>query len=74
MEKEKNKNVEFDIERCKGCELCVSVCPVSIISMADDINSHGYHYAQVNEQDKCISCGMCATMCPDVVISVYKEE
>lgn len=71
---EKQKSVVFDIERCKGCELCTAVCPVNIISMSEEINSHGYHYAEVKEQKKCISCGMCATMCPDVVIEVYKEE
>ncbi|MDZ7672663.1 MAG: 4Fe-4S binding protein [Halanaerobiales bacterium] len=70
----KDKNVVFDIERCKGCELCTAVCPVSIIDMSEEINSHGYHFAKVDEQDKCISCAMCATMCPDVVIKVYKEE
>ena len=42
--------------------------------MADRINSHGYHPAEVTDQDECISCGLCAQMCPDVVITVYKEE
>ncbi|MCF8008809.1 MAG: 4Fe-4S binding protein [Halanaerobiales bacterium] len=70
---EKQKSVVFDFERCKGCELCTAVCPVNIISMSEEINSQGYHYAEVKEQDQCISCAMCATMCPDVVIKVYKE-
>lgn len=71
---EKVKKVVFDEERCKGCELCTTVCPKGIIKMADRINSHGYHPAEVTDQDECISCGLCAQMCPDVVITVYKEE
>lgn len=71
---EKVKKVVFDEERCKGCELCTTVCPKDIIKMADRINSHGYHPAEVTDQDECISCGLCAQMCPDVVITVYKEE
>ncbi|HKL75551.1 MAG TPA: 4Fe-4S binding protein [Halanaerobiales bacterium] len=71
---EKVKNVVFNEERCKGCELCTTVCPKGIIKMADRINSHGYHPAEVTDQDECISCGLCAQMCPDVVITVYKEE
>jgi len=71
---EKVKKVVFNEERCKGCELCTTVCPKGIIKMADRINSHGYHPAEVTDQDECISCGLCAQMCPDVVITVYKEE
>jgi len=68
------KRVVFDAERCKGCELCTSVCPVGIIKMAEQINGHGYHPAEVVEQEKCISCGLCAQICPDVVIKVYRPE
>jgi 2-oxoglutarate ferredoxin oxidoreductase subunit delta len=64
--------VKFNEERCKGCELCVSVCPKKIIHMADRFNSKGYRPAEVTEQDKCIGCAFCARICPDVVIEVYK--
>jgi 2-oxoglutarate ferredoxin oxidoreductase subunit delta len=68
------KRVVFNEERCKGCELCTVVCPKEIIKMAERINSHGYHPAEVVDQDKCISCGICAQMCPDVVIKVYRPD
>jgi 2-oxoglutarate ferredoxin oxidoreductase subunit delta len=71
---EKLLKVVFDEERCKGCELCTTVCPVNIIRMAERINSHGYHPAEVIDMDKCISCGLCAQMCPDIVITVYRDE
>jgi len=69
-----DKRVVFDENRCKGCELCVPVCPVDIIFIADRINKLGYHPATVTEQDKCISCMMCAKICPDLVIEVFKPE
>ena len=60
-------------ERCKGCGLCVDVCPKKIVTMATDrINAKGFHPATVIEQDKCIGCAFCATMCPDVVIEVER--
>jgi 2-oxoglutarate ferredoxin oxidoreductase subunit delta len=66
--------VEFEIERCKGCSLCVPVCPVKIIALdQSNINSKGYHPAGVDEMDKCIACTNCATICPDRVITVFKE-
>lgn len=65
--------VTFDIERCKGCELCTTVCPKGIVVMEKEkINSKGYHPATVKEMDKCIGCAFCATICPDVVIKVEK--
>lgn len=65
--------VTFDEERCKGCQLCVTVCPKDIVLMDKGrINSKGYHPATVIEMDKCIGCAFCAWICPDVVIEVEK--
>ncbi|HHV96383.1 MAG TPA: 4Fe-4S dicluster domain-containing protein [Clostridiaceae bacterium] len=65
--------VIFDEERCKGCKLCVSVCPKSIVVVKEDkLNTKGYHPAGVNEMDKCIGCAFCAIMCPDCAIEVEK--
>lgn len=64
--------VTFTEDRCKGCELCVLVCPTKIIFMADRINRKGYHPATVTEMEKCIGCAMCARICPDAVIEVEK--
>ncbi|MGI6574497.1 MAG: 4Fe-4S dicluster domain-containing protein [bacterium] len=64
--------VEFNEERCKGCELCTTVCPVKIIKLSNKINKLGYHPATVTDMDKCTGCTMCARICPDTVIKVYK--
>lgn len=65
--------VTFNEDRCKGCQLCVPVCPKNIVVMAADrINEKGYHPATVADMDKCIGCAFCAIMCPDVVIEVEK--
>ena len=66
--------VKFQEERCKGCELCTTVCPVKIVQMdKSQINVKGYHPATVKDMDKCIGCANCATICPDVVITVERE-
>ena len=65
--------VTFQTDKCKGCGLCVTVCPKKIVVMAkDEINQKGFHPATVYEQEKCIGCAFCATMCPDCVIKVEK--
>jgi len=65
--------VIFDEERCKGCKLCVSVCPKGIVVVREDkLNAKGYHPAGVNDMEKCIGCAFCAIMCPDCAIEVEK--
>ena len=66
--------VTFREEICKGCSLCVSVCPKKIIFLSPErINQKGYQPATVTDMTACIACGMCAIMCPDSVIKVEKE-
>lgn len=65
--------VIFDENKCKGCELCTTVCPSKIVVMDKDrINVKGYHPATVKEMDKCTGCASCARICPDVVIRVER--
>jgi len=65
--------VTFDIDRCKGCGLCVDACPKHILTIATDtINVKGHSPAKITDQEACIACAFCATMCPDCVITVEK--
>ena len=67
------KKVSFATDLCKGCGLCVSVCPKQIIVIAKDkINKKGHSPAEITDQEKCIACAFCATMSPDCVITVEK--
>ncbi len=71
----KKGKLTFDSEACKGCELCVSFCPVEILYLDKDrINSSGYHLISVSDMDKCIGCANCAIVCPDSVIKVEVFE
>jgi len=65
--------VKFDVETCKGCELCIEACPQGSLQLSPQINAQGYHYA-VLIQDNCTGCTNCALVCPDAVITVYRES
>ena len=66
--------VTFREDKCKGCELCISVCPKKILALKDDIiNKKGYHPAGIVDQESCIGCSSCALMCPDGVIRIVSE-
>ena len=65
--------VIIDTEGCKGCGLCVVVCPKDCIDISEQSNKHGYFPAQANNTD-CTGCAMCAIICPDAVIEVQCDS
>jgi 2-oxoglutarate ferredoxin oxidoreductase subunit delta len=64
--------VTFQIETCKGCELCIEACPQESLALSPKINAQGYHFV-VLIKDNCTGCTNCALVCPDAVITVYRE-
>ena len=62
-----------DKERCKGCDVCVSSCPFGVLELSTMVNSKGYNYSQMVNED-CIGCANCAVMCPDSCITVYRQK
>lgn len=67
-------HIIVDDTYCKGCSLCVAVCPEKIIRLSTDkITQKGYHPAELIDSSKCTACTLCAQICPDVAITVVKE-
>lgn len=65
--------ITFAQDRCKGCELCVSICPKKIVAIDYSLtNRKGYHPAAVTDESQCIACASCAKICPDSIITVEK--
>ena len=60
----------INVERCKGCGLCIRVCPKKILEMSTEANGQGVSYPVCNDEASCIACTFCATMCPDCVIEI----
>jgi 2-oxoglutarate ferredoxin oxidoreductase subunit delta len=69
----KNKGrIVVDIEKCKGCGVCIPACPNDVIALAKEVNGKGYHYMYMENPEACVGCTNCATVCPDSVITVYR--
>lgn len=63
----------MDVNRCKGCNLCVVACPTHTLALTtNEVNHKGYVYSYMAQPDACIGCSSCAIVCPDGCISVYK--
>ncbi|MFH1717955.1 MAG: ferredoxin family protein [Planctomycetota bacterium] len=62
----------INTERCKGCGLCVGICPKQVIVISRTSNSNGFFPAQTDNSG-CTGCAMCAIMCPEAIIEVYRD-
>ena len=59
-------------ERCKGCGLCVVVCPKKCITISKHSNRSGFFPVEFSGSE-CTGCAACGIICPDVVIEVYRD-
>jgi len=60
-------------QRCKGCRLCVEVCPKQNLRLSAHFNKLGYHYVEFAD-DGCTGCRRCAVICPDACIELYLDD
>jgi len=73
---------EINPKYCKGCNICIYICPKGCYSKGDDISELGYTVPKVSAGEKCFNrgrtskmiCELCVLSCPDQAISWKKEE
>jgi len=75
----KKGKITINRERCKGCYLCIEVCPNGMIETEETPNKKGYLPARFREniadgEKGCIACAQCAMVCPEVAIEVYRAK
>lgn len=49
---------------CKGCEICVKMCPAAVLDMKD-------FKVRVVNLEACTECMLCEVRCPDFAIEVH---
>ena len=59
-------------QKCKGCSLCIHICPKGLIKTGNNLNKMGIKPAEFKESKDCLGCTMCAIICPECCIEVYK--
>ncbi len=61
-------------EACKGCGLCIVVCPDQALELSSRLNHQGYHPVRF-KLDLCRADSHCYYACPEPgAIAVYKGE
>ena len=64
----KKFSIEVRENWCKGCGLCVALCPKQVIEMSEIVK------AVAARQEDCIGCRQCENICPDLAITVKECE
>ena len=61
-------------ERCKGCRICINLCPRNVLQASEQTNAKGYHIPEIasGKEDACTLCDFCAMVCPE--FAIYTEE
>ena len=65
--------IKVDELYCKGCELCIAVCPQEVLALdMDTLTAKGYHPVHLIAEG-CTGCAVCALVCPEASLTVYRE-
>jgi 2-oxoglutarate ferredoxin oxidoreductase subunit delta len=66
--------IDIDPKMCKGCHICISVCPHGVLEKAEVVDNRGFYLPIIVNLDACKVCRLCEMECPDFAISVTEEE
>lgn len=69
-----NTPVWVDTNRCKACDVCVSVCPAGVLAMKPEPTSTLGAMISIIASESCIGCNDCELSCPDFAIYVADKK
>lgn len=67
-------NITIDKACCKGCNICLTVCPKNIFVKSKKRNKYGTAMPDVNKPENCAVCRLCERLCPDGAIDVEGDK
>jgi 2-oxoglutarate ferredoxin oxidoreductase subunit delta len=70
----KAKQIEIDSKMCKGCHICISVCPHNVLEASKEVDNRGFFLPVVVDLEACKVCRLCELECPDFAIAVVEEQ
>ena len=72
--KQQTPKITLDDRFCKGCNLCIQVCPHRLFVQGEKRSRAGYRMPEVTRAEECSNCLLCEMTCPDLALTVLLEE
>ncbi|CAB3287326.1 putative 2-oxoglutarate oxidoreductase, delta subunit [Methanocaldococcus lauensis] len=67
-------DIKINEDFCKGCEICIVVCPKKVYEKSKKLNKRGVYPPIPVNADKCTLCNLCILQCPDQAISIDVQK
>lgn len=67
-------SVELVQELCKGCYICVGVCPKDVFEIGPQPGPGGFRPVLVSRPQDCTGCQLCVIYCPDFALHVEEAR
>ena len=73
--KKKSFKIQIDQSWCKGCYICVEVCPIDgIFFIEEEVAEKGFQPIGIRHEETCTGCKLCELLCPDFAIIIGEES
>ena len=66
--------IKIDSELCKGCDICIELCPKHVYVKSSKENKKGVYLPFPENEKECNECHLCELLCPDQAITVDDED
>lgn len=72
--KKKSANIYLNQKWCKGCYICVEVCPQKVFGKSSEVSDKGFNPVLILYPEKCTRCRQCEMLCPDLALNVETKN
>lgn len=70
---ESAQHVQLNTDRCRGCQLCLDVCPNALFQPGFTPNAAADFPVEMHNQKYCINCMRCVQICPHRAFDVPEQ-
>ncbi|PIQ92070.1 MAG: 2-oxoglutarate synthase subunit alpha [Parcubacteria group bacterium CG11_big_fil_rev_8_21_14_0_20_39_14] len=68
------RKISIEQTLCRGCNLCVEMCPKKVFEDGEEISPEGFKLKKVANPTKCTGCKLCELFCPGAINLKIEEK
>ncbi len=68
------EQIHINDDYCKGCDICIELCPTDVFEPSGELNRRGYYVPIVARVEDCTGCKLCDLLCPELAIIITEKK